>query len=85
MHLLVPNCYSRVCCCQNTNLLSSQRGFLNIRMYHSKKKILIKLTNNDETKKRARASQKIRAKEKLKLSYGGPGQRQASDLSYKTV
>ena len=38
---------------------------------------LIKLTHNDETKKRAHDSQIVRAKENLKLSQGGS--------SYKTV
>ena len=34
-------------------------------------------TQNDETKKRAHDSQIVRAKENLKLSYGGPSQQQA--------
>ena len=38
---------------------------------------LIKLTHYDETKKRAHYSHIVRAKENLKLSYGGPSQRQA--------
>ena len=38
----------------------------------------IKLTHCDDTKKRAPDSQIVRAKEKLKLSYGGPSQRQES-------
>ena len=32
----------------------------------------IKLTHYDDTKKMAHDSQKVRAKENLKLSYGGP-------------
>ena len=39
---------------------------------------LSKLEHYDETKKRAHNSQKVRAKENLKLSHGGPSQRQAS-------
>ena len=35
-------------------------------------------TNYDDTKKRAHDSQIVRAKENLKLSYGGPSQRQTS-------
>ena len=38
---------------------------------------MIKSTHYDDTKKRARDSQIVEAKENLKLSYGGPGQRQA--------
>ena len=37
----------------------------------------IKSTHFDETKKRAHDSEIVRAKENLKLSYGGPGQGQA--------
>ena len=45
-------------------------------MYHHS---LIKLTHYDETKKRAHDSQvAMIAKEDLKLSHGGPSQRQAS-------
>ena len=36
------------------------------------------LTHYDDTKKRAHYSQIVRAKENIKLSYGGPSQRQAS-------
>ena len=39
---------------------------------------LIKLTHYDETKKRADDSQALRAKDNLKLSHGGPSQRQES-------
>ena len=42
----------------------------------------IKLTHYDDTKKRANDSQIVRAKENLKLSYGGPSQRQASSTNY---
>ena len=38
----------------------------------------IKLTHYDDTKKKTHDSQIVRAKENLKLSYGGPSQRQAS-------
>ena len=38
----------------------------------------MKLTQYDDTKKRALDSQIVRAKETLKLSYGGPGMLQAS-------
>ena len=41
-------------------------------------KDLIKLTHNDKTKKRAHDLQIVRAKVNLKLSHGGPSQRQAS-------
>ena len=34
--------------------------------------IIIKLTLHDETKKRAHDSQRVRAKDNLKLSHGGP-------------
>ena len=39
--------------------------------------ITIKLTHYDDTKKRARDSQIVRAKENIKLSYGVPCQRHA--------
>ena len=44
---------------------------------------LIKLTHYDETIKRAQDSQIVRAKENLKLSYGGPRQRQASGTNQR--
>ena len=44
-------------------------------MYHHRETIDLKLTHYDETKKRAHDSQIVRAKEDLKLSYGGPSQR----------
>ena len=48
-------------------------------MYHHREtKKKLKLPHYDDTKKRAHDSQIVRAKEKLKLSYGGPSQRQAS-------
>ena len=36
---------------------------------------------HNETKKRAKDSQIVRAKENLKLSHGGPSQRQTSDTN----
>ena len=44
---------------------------------------IIKLTNYDETITRAQDSQIVRAKENLKLSYGGPSQRQASGTNQR--
>ena len=58
-------------------MLSLHWGFLTFAMYHHRESI-IKLTHYDETKKRAHDSQKVRAKENLKLSHGGPSQRQAA-------
>ena len=55
-------------------MLSSNGGFLTFAMYHHRE-----LTHYDETKKKAHDSQTVRAKaENLKLSHGGPSQRQAS-------
>ena len=62
------------CCISWSNSLTFL-FFLNIVMYHHN---LIKLTHYDETKKRAHDSQKVRAKEELKLSHSTPSQRQAS-------
>ena len=39
---------------------------------------LVSLTHYDDTKKMAHVSHIVRAKEYLKLSYGGPSQRKAS-------
>ena len=50
-------------------------------MYHHRETIKIKLTHYDATKKRAHASQIVRSKENLKLSCGGPSQRQASGIN----
>ena len=44
---------------------------------------LIKLTHNDETKKRDYDSQIVRGKENLKLSYGAPSQGQASGTNQR--
>ena len=43
----------------------------------SQRNSVIKLTHYDDTKKRANDSQRVRAKENLKSSHGGPNQRQA--------
>ena len=43
----------------------------------------IKLTHYDDTKKLAHDTQIVRAKENLKLSYGGPSQRQASGTNQR--
>ena len=43
----------------------------------------IKLTQYDDTKKRAHDTQIVRAKENLKLSYGGPSQRKASGINHR--
>ena len=52
-------------------VFSLQGGFQTSAMHHHRKN-LIKLTHNDETKKRANDSQIVRTKENLKLSYDGP-------------
>ena len=44
----------------------------------------MKLTPYDETKKMAHDPQIGSAKEKLKLSYGGPSQEQASGTKHRT-
>ena len=49
-------------------------------MYHYR--VTIK-SQYDATKKRAHDSQIVRAKENLKLSYGGPNQRQASGTNQR--
>ena len=41
------------------------------------------ITHFDDTKKRAHDSQIVRAEENLKLSYGGPSQRQASGTNQR--
>ena len=43
----------------------------------------MKLKHYDETKKRAHDSQIVRAKENLKLSYGGASQRQVSGTNQR--
>ena len=43
----------------------------------------MKLTRYDETKKKAHDSQIVRAKENLKLSYGGSSERQTSDTNQR--
>ena len=43
----------------------------------------INLTHYNVTKKKAHDSQIVRAKENLKLSYGGPGQGQATGLNQR--
>ena len=43
----------------------------------------IKLTHRDDTKEGAYDSQIVRAKENLKLSYGGPSQRQTSGTNQR--
>ena len=48
-------------------------------MYHHRE--TIKSTHYDDTKKRAHDPQIVGAKENLKLSYGGPSQRQASNTN----
>ena len=42
---------------------------------------MIKITHYDETEKRAKESQIVRANENLKLSHGGPSYCQASDTN----
>ena len=59
-------------------LFNSQEGFLANAMHQHRKNNLVKLTNYEETKKRACDSQIVRAKENFKLSYGGPSQGQTS-------
>ena len=46
-------------------------------MYHQRDN-LIRLSQDDETKKKAHDKQVVLAKENLKLSYVGPNQRQTS-------
>ena len=55
-------------------MFSSHGGHLTNAMYHHGN-TLIKLTLHDETKKRAHDTQKVRAKENLKLSHGGSSYR----------
>ena len=57
-------------------LFSSHGDFLTYVMHHYRKR-LIKLTQFDETKKRAHDSQIVRAKENINWSYGRPS------LSYR--
>ena len=49
--------------------------------YHHRE--TIKSTRYDGTKRRAHDTQVVRAKENLKLSYGGPSQRQASGTNQR--
>ena len=56
-------------------MFSSRGGFLTNAMYHPR--VIIKLTHNDESKNMPQDSQILRAKEKHKLSHGGPSQRHA--------
>ena len=58
-------------------MLSSHGGLLTISIA-SQRNNLIKLTDYDETKKRAHHPKRFRAKENVKLSHGGPSNRQAS-------
>ena len=60
-------------------MFSSHGGFLTILTIARNN--LIKLTHYDETKKTAHDSQIFRATENLKLSHGGPSQRQASSAN----
>ena len=58
-------------------MLSSHGGYLTIAMQHNTETIL----SNGETKSRAHDPDIVGAKEDLKLSHGGPSQRQASDTN----
>ena len=63
-------------------LFSSHRGFLTNAMYHYRDN-QIKLTHYDDTEKGAHDARIVRAKEKSKLRYGGPSQRQASGTNQR--
>ena len=68
---LVQNLRPRFCCCENTQKnVKLARRLPNYFNVSSQRNNLIKLTHSDETKKRTHDSQKIRAKETLKLSHG---------------
>ena len=62
-------------------MFSSHGGSLSNAVYHQRETIK---SNYDDTKKRAHDSQIVRAKENLKLSYDGPGQRQASGTNQRS-
>ena len=62
-------------------MFNSHEGFLTNAMYHHRE--TIKLTHYDDTKKRVHDWQIVRAKENIKLSYGGPSQRQASGTNQR--
>ena len=42
------------------------------------------ITHYDDTKERAHDSQRVKAKENIQLSYGGPSQRQVSGTNQRT-
>ena len=69
--LLVPNLCPRFCCCWSTRNVQLAWRPSNECNVSSWRNTLIKLTHHDETKKRAHDSQIVKAKENLKLSYGG--------------
>ena len=52
-------------------------------MYHHRQTILSKLTHYDESKIGVHDSQVVRAEENLKLSHGGPSQRQTSGTNQR--
>ena len=51
----------------------------------SQRNDLIKLTHSDETNKWDHDSQIVRPKENLKVSHGGPSQRQASGTNQRFI
>ena len=69
-------------CCQIFALGSALLRHINVKLANShllQYSIMEKQSNRiGETKKRAHDSQKVRAKENLKLSHGGPSYNQAS-------
>ena len=66
-----------------TKLFSSYGGFLTNSMYHHRETIKLNWHAYDDTKKRAHDWQIVRAKENLKLSFGGPSQRQTSGTNQR--
>ena len=66
---------SRVCFCFRLSRVSYSLYCNKLSVHNNNH---IKLTHYDVKKKRAHDSQIVRAKEALKLSYGGPSERQAS-------
>ena len=56
----------------------------NVRDVSPQRNKLIKSTYHDETNKRGHDSQMVRAKENLKMSYGGSSQRQSSCTNPRT-
>ena len=64
--------------------LELARMLANLCNASSHRSNLIILTHYDEEKKRAHDSQIVRVKEHLKLSHGGPSQRQASGTYKRT-